>query len=469
MPSPETEHKSKTDAATLERDLKEIGVSDDGAVHYAALFAASVPFDFTLTPRDRHYFKDGDVAGKAFQRLLPEINGRRFSSFFVEDIGHRMNCPEFTSGKAVSFSADSVTVRWSKIPEEFQSGFFDMLAKTGAKKLNLQQTKGPRDADFVRFLNKLGIEDFSCSVSDDGMDGFLERLNETKLKKLDISYSDAREKGLSLTFSRLPPTLEALISDCNIIGNGPTLDALCAGIRPLHLKNLNLQCCSLNNSSFERLVQAFPSELEFLNLGNNPNVTDRGAELLLAHIKRPDVLIRRLEFDGMLGVSKGLRKELQEAADDNNDRYMQKLQQQKAAQIAKTKEGARVREAVGRASRDDIKGLLHDALRHGAADAAFETMKKTGASLTLKDALQTNAEGKTLLEACREAGKLPQLIAPEMFGNVKDFNEVYDALSEKGKRIYDGKDGRPSVQQVKNRIMSAAVKRAVSQRSEQRG
>ncbi len=56
-----------------------------------------------------------------------------------------------------------------------------------------------------------------------------------------------------------------------------------------------------------------------------------------------------------------------------------------------------------------------------------------------------------------------------MFGNVKDFNEVYDALSEKGKRIYDGKDGRPSVQQVKNRIMSAAVKRAVSQRSEQRG
>ena len=290
-----------------------------------------------------------------------------------------------------------------------------------------------------------------------------------RIFKFRTMVQDADKKGLSLTFSRLPPTLEALISDCNIIGNGPTLDALCAGIRPLHLKNLNLQCCSLNNSSFERLVQAFPSELEFLNLGNNPNVTDRGAELLLAHIKRPDVLIRRLEFDGMLGVSKGLRKELQEAADDNNDRYMQKLQQQKAAQIAKTKEGARVREAVGRASRDDIKGLLHDALRHGAADAAFETMKKTGASLTLKDALQTNAEGKTLLEACREAGKLPQLIAPEMFGNVKDFNEVYDALSEKGKRIYDGKDGRPSVQQVKNRIMSAAVKRAVSQRSEQRG
>lgn len=469
VPLSATGNKHKTDALTLERDLKEIGVSDDGAAHYAALFSTDIPFDFVLTPRNREYFKNGDIAGDAFQRLLPEINGRRLSSFFVEDIGHRMKCPDFISGKAVSFNADSVTVRWSKIPDDERNGFFDMIAETGAKRLNLQQTKiTPQDETFVRFLNDNKIEEFAYSVTDDGMNGFLEKLNETKLKKLDLSYSDARETGLSLAFKRLPPTLESLVSDCNIISDGSTLDALCAGIRSLPLKNLTLQCCSLSNTSFDKLLKVLPPELETLNLGNNPNVTDKGAEALLKHMKRPDVLIRKLGFEGMIGVSKPLREELQEAAEDNNGRYMQKCQQQKADQIAKTKEGVRIKNAVETASRDDIKGLLHGALQHGAADAALERMRQTGATLTLTDVLQKNAEGQTLLEAYGEMGKLPQLMAPEMFGNVKDFKEVFDALSDKEKRIYDGREGRPSLQQVKNKIMSAAVKRTVMQKSGQR-
>ena len=85
----------KTDTAALKRDLEEIGVCEDGAAHYASLFALDVPFDFVFTPRNREYFKNGEIAGEAFERLLPEINGRRFSSFFVEDIGHRMKCPDF--------------------------------------------------------------------------------------------------------------------------------------------------------------------------------------------------------------------------------------------------------------------------------------------------------------------------------------------------------------------------------------
>lgn len=456
----------KTDTAALKRDLEEIGVCEDGAAHYASLFALDVPFDFVFTPRNREYFKNGEIAGEAFERLLPEINGRRFSSFFVEDIGHRMKCPDFIAGKSVSFQTDSLTVRWSKVPEENLSGFLDMVGKTGATRLNLRQTKLIlKDDAFVCFLNDKKIESLTYSVSDDGMDGFLEKLGETKLKKFDMSYSDAREKGLSLAFSRLPPTLEALGTECNIIGEGAVLDALCAGIRPLRLKELNLQCCSLTNTSLEKLIEAFPPELESLNIGNNTNITDKSGNLLLKRLKRPDCIIRKLDIDGMFGMSKGLQKELREAAQDNDDRYMQKLQCQKAEQIAKTKEGLRIKNAVKNASKENIKSLLHDALEYGAADAAFDKMRETGAVLTLKDALATNKDGKTLLEACRDMGKLPQLMAPEMFGNVKDFKEVFDALSEKDKRLYDGKDGRPTLQQAKNKIMAEAVRRSLGRPS----
>lgn len=456
----------KTDTAALKRDLEEIGVCEDGAAHYASLFALDVPFDFVFTPRNREYFKNGEIAGEAFERLLPEINGRRFSSFFVEDIGHRMKCPDFIAGKSVSFQTDSLTVRWSKVPEENLSGFLDMVGKTGATRLNLRQTKLIlKDDAFVCFLNDKKIESLTYSVSDDGMDGFLEKLGETKLKKFDMSYSDAREKGLSLAFSRLPPTLEALGTECNIIEEGAVLDALCAGIRPLRLKELNLQCCSLTNTSLEKLIEAFPPELESLNIGNNTNITDKSGNLLLKRLKRPDCIIRKLDIDGMFGMSKGLQKELREAAQDNNDRYMQKLQCQKAEQIAKTKEGLRIKNAVKNASKENIKSLLHDALEYGAADAAFDKMRETGAVLTLKDALATNKDGKTLLEACRDMGKLPQLMAPEMFGNVKDFKEVFDALSEKDKRLYDGKDGRPTLQQAKNKIMAEAVRRSLGRPS----
>lgn len=456
----------KTDTAALKRDLEEIGVCEDGAAHYASLFALDVPFDFVFTPRNREYFKNGEIAGEAFERLLPEINGRRFSSFFVEDIGHRMKCPDFIAGKSVSFQTDSLTVRWSKVPEENLSGFLDMVGKTGATRLNLRQTKLIlKDDAFVCFLNDKKIESLTYSVSDDGMDGFLEKLGETKLKKFDMSYSDAREKGLSLAFSRLPPTLEALGTECNIIGEGAVLDALCTGIRPLRLKELNLQCCSLTNTSLEKLIEAFPPELESLNIGNNTNITDKSGNLLLKRLKRPDCIIRKLDIDGMFGMSKGLQKELREAAQDNNDRYMQKLQCQKAEQIAKTKEGLRIKNAVKNASKENIKSLLHDALEYGAADAAFDKMRETGAVLTLKDALATNKDGKTLLEACRDMGKLPQLMAPEMFGNVKDFKEVFDALSEKDKRLYDGKDGRPTLQQAKNKIMAEAVRRSLGRPS----
>ncbi|CCZ22858.1 unknown [Acetobacter sp. CAG:977] len=456
----------KTDTAALKRDLEEIGVCEDGAAHYASLFALDVPFDFVFTPRNREYFKNGEIAGEAFERLLPEINGRRFSSFFVEDIGHRMKCPDFIAGKSVSFQTDSLTVRWSKVPEENLSGFLDMVGKTGATRLNLRQTKLIlKDDAFVCFLNDKKIESLTYSVSDDGMDGFLEKLGETKLKKFDMSYSDAREKGLSLAFSRLPPTLEALGTECNIIGEGAVLDALCTGIRPLRLKELNLQCCSLTNTSLEKLIEAFPPELESLNIGNNTNITDKSGNLLLKRLKRPDCIIRKLDIDGMFGMSKGLQKELREAAQDNDDRYMQKLQCQKAEQIAKTKEGLRIKNAVKNASKENIKSLLHDALEYGAADAAFDKMRETGAVLTLKDALATNKDGKTLLEACRDMGKLPQLMAPEMFGNVKDFKEVFDALSEKDKRLYDGKDGRPTLQQAKNKIMAEAVRRSLGRPS----
>ena len=456
----------KTDTAALKRDLEEIGVCEDGAAHYASLFALDVPFDFVFTPRNREYFKNGEIAGEAFERLLPEINGRRFSSFFVEDIGHRMKCPDFIAGKSVSFQTASLTVRWSKVPEENLSGFLDMVGKTGATRLNLRQTKLIlKDDAFVCFLNDKKIESLTYSVSDDGMDGFLEKLGETKLKKFDMSYSDAREKGLSLAFSRLPPTLEALGTECNIIGEGAVLDALCAGIRPLRLKELNLQCCSLTNTSLEKLIEAFPPELESLNIGNNTNITDKSGNLLLKRLKRPDCIIRKLDIDGMFGMSKGLQKELREAAQDNNDRYMQKLQCQKAEQIAKTKEGLRIKNAVKNASKENIKSLLHDALEYGAADAAFDKMRETGAVLTLKDALATNKDGKTLLEACRDMGKLPHLMAPEMFANVMDFKEVFDALSEKDKRLYDGKDGRPTLQQAKNKIMAEAVRRSLGRPS----
>ena len=57
------------------------------------------------------------------------------------------------------------------------------------------------------------------------------------------------------------------------------------------------------------------------------------------------------------------------------------------------------------------------------------------------------------------------LMRPEVYGNAKDYQSAYDSLPETEKKMFDGRDGRPSFLKMKNQVMAAAVKKALAGKS----
>lgn len=76
-----------------------------------------------------------------------------------------------------------------------------------------------------------------------------------------------------------------------------------------------------------------------------------------------------------------------------------------------------------------------------------------------------NEDGKSLAEACLESKMLPSLMKPERHESPRTYQAVYDALPENGKILFDGRDGRPSFQKMKNALTAEAVRAALLNKS----
>ncbi len=468
----QTEPPVKTDPKTeLKQDLLALGMTEKGAAYYAQALSAPVVDDFIISPRDKDIFPNAETADKAFRRLLPELEGHHFKRLHIENLGSILLDKSLSQGKAPAFTADAVSFKWCDIDAWDNPDFINMIAASGARDVSLKQTNIENEhVDLGQFLLDQKIERFTYGGTDISFAKIGEKLKGAGLKKLDISFCEARFGGLIKVLENLPHTLEELNVSGIVINSTEKSDALYSSLDRLkNLKKFEASGCSLGDYSFEQLMPHLAPGIEDLNLGSNPYVTDKGAQVLLDYMERPDSRVRRLGFEIMTKVSPEMRGKLRQAAEDGESRFMQNIQQEKAARIARTKEGLRVRKALEDAARPgDIKALLNDALEYGAVERAFEKMKQAGAGLTLEDAHRKGRDGRTFMEACADMGKIPQMMAPDMFRSVKDFQAVFDALPEKEKRIYDGQKGRPTLRKVKNGIMAASVRTALAQKTKNR-
>lgn len=462
--------KTEPDAGLAE-ELIALGVTEKGAAYYAQALSAHTADDFTVCPRDRDFFPDAETADRAFRRLLPEMEGHHFKRLHIENLGSMITDKSLSQGKAPSFTADAICFKWCDIDARDNPDFLNMIAAAGARDVALKQTNIENEhVDLGQFLLDHGIERFTYGGTDISLARIGRKLKGTGLKKLDISFCEARSGGLLKVLENLPASLEELNVSGIVLNSAEKSDALYASLNRLkNLKKFEASGCSLGDYSFERMIPHLASGIEYLNLGSNPYVTDKGAQVLLDWMERPESRVRRLGFEIMTKVSPDMRARLQQAAEDGENRFMQSRQQEKAAQIARTKEGQRVRKALEDAGRpEEIKALLNDALACGAVERAFEKMKQAGAGLTAEDVRRRGKDGRTFMESCADMGKIPQMMAPDMFRNVKDFQAVFDALPEKEKRIYDGRNGRPTLRKIKNGIMAASVRAALDQKTKNR-
>lgn len=457
--------------AELKEDLLASGVTKEGADYYAQALSGRVVHDFAIRPRNKDIFPNAETADRAFRRLLPEMGGHHFKRLHIENLGSMITDKSLSQGKAPAFTADAISFRWCDIDTWDNPEFMNMIAASGARDVSLKQTNIENEhVDLGQFLLDHKIERFTYGGTDISFARIGEKLKETGLKKLDVSFCEARFGGLIRVLENLPHTLEELNVSGIVINSTEKSEALLASLDRLkNLKKFEASGCSLGDYSFEQMMPHLAPGIEELNLGSNPYVTDKGAQVLLDHMEQPDSRIRRLGFEIMTKVSPEMRQKLQQAAEDGENRFMQNIQQEKAAQIAKTKEGMRVRKALEEAVRpDEIKALLNDALECGIVERAFEKMKQAGTGLTPEDVNRKGKDGRTFMHACADMGKIPQMMAPDMFRNVRDFQAVFDALPQKEKRIYDGCRGRPTLQKIKNGIMAASVRAALAQKTKNR-
>lgn len=98
-------------------------------------------------------------------------------------------------------------------------------------------------------------------------------------------------------------------------------------------------------------------------------------------------------------------------------------------------------------------------------EAALNRMKTGGVKLRPADVEARDEDGKSLAEACLESKMLPLLMKPEHHESPKTCQAVYDALPENGKILFDGRDGRPSFQKMKNALTAEAVRGALLNKS----
>ena len=101
-------------------------------------------------------------------------------------------------------------------------------------------------------------------------------------------------------------------------------------------------------------------------------------------------------------------------------------------------------------------------------DEVYEKLAETKEHLSVQDYLQKNADGNMLINVIAYSKQLDKVFVPENWTSAKDMQTVFDAVSDNQKYQIDGKEGRPSFMQNKNKAMQNAVKISLAGKTNQR-
>ena len=215
------------------------------------------------------------------------------------------------------------------------------------------------------------------------------------------------------------------------------------------------------------LMPKLPPTLKVFNLADDIRMDDEALNVLIDHLRNPNCHITETNASTVFArdFSEDLKRQLKEAEESNAAVSLIDIQKQKADEIAKAKGEKPLSERIKEADAKTVKTFLHSAVQNGLLTETFNRMTEMGVTLNAQDLNSTNKDGETFVQSCIKMKQVETLMRPEMYGNAKDYQNVYNALPDSGKRMFDGQDGRPAFSKMKNQVMASAVKKMVANKS----
>lgn len=282
------------------------------------------------------------------------------------------------------------------------------------------------------------------------------------LEELDLSFNLIGHIRLGEMAEKMPPSLKTLklndiaLVDPRDVGNMAE-GLLASGC----LKRLELRCTGLDERTLPELFKAFRGGfLESVDLSGN-RIDDKTALALAGVLNEKKCRIAETRLGDTVAeirntvvgrssnpVSATALARVNEAERNNaNELRMRRDQEKAAAAVAEAGENVAILDAFTLA-------------KAGKADVLMKDK-----ALPASDLKRRDAEGKALIVHVAEAGQLAEVFKPEFWKNPKEMQETWDLVPQERRGQMDGKDGRPSFQHVKNKVMSDFVKNSVRQRS----
>ncbi len=429
--------------------------------------------------------------GKALAKILPDSSATELriskrdwdgasssvSASLVKSVMSGLNFDTFGVRYALADVIDalpktritSLSVKSAELDTDVYKAFARSLPKSKIETLRLENT------DIASCMTLNGLAKGLCSSSVRKLelpDNDLESIalgclgvafeKGSNVEELDLSFNKVGHIRLGELTEKLPPSLKTLkLNDVALVDPrnvGNMADGL---VKSGHLKRLEMRCAGLDERTLPELFKAFRAgALESVDLSGN-RINDAAALALADVLKEKSCRIVETRLgdkveeirNTVVGrkenhVSAGVLAQVKEAERMNAERLKTAEEKQKAVEtVASAGENVAVLDAftLAKAGKTDV------------------LMSRGG--LKPSDLKRSDEQGKALVVHIAEAGQLAEVFKPEFWKNPKEMQETWDMLSDEHKVQMDGKDGRPSFQHAKNKVMADFVKNSVRQRS----
>lgn len=468
---------------TFEEELLALGVTPEGAKHYADEMAKT-PVCLDFDARKEAYFPHRAVAVGAFSRLLKEVKGREISAIHLRTMNNALTEEQKAMGaekydmspllsKDSGLKAGQLSLHDCTLLPEEMAGLFERLPEMGPASLWFRSTDLtpaiPAIAEALESGQVTELCSSFCTIDEPAMKRLAQGVEKSRLTRFEMQMvNKGCGKEFSYLIEALPPSLKHLSLRDHYLRHAEK-DALVEKLPDLKgLKYLNVNECDLNTGDAERIAKALPRTLEHLNIGANHSIMDEGVQAFIDRMNGGDCALYKTGlFDNEDGFSVslasfGMRGKLAAAEGARKEAFLQKAQKEKAEEIAYTKSGVTVGEKLQSAKTPaEVKGLMFETARFGDVDQALARLKELNGRFSAAELTRENDDGLCLLDVFSVKRKIPEVLSADFLESAKEVDPVYEALSMTDRKLFRGADGRPTMQKIKNKIMAQTVRQAL--------
>lgn len=490
---------------TLGKRLLDAGVTEEGAHHFSEVIKNGG--DFVFDAEKEAHFPHRNIAINALDLLLNAADGKTFKSFILVSLNNQI-CSEnpskntvtgkmpdgtFAEQKAESgmrpydlsaltegrirVKAECFGLKHYQPGEENLAGLADCIESSGASKLEFTETDISPFAEKLREgmtagrITQLSVN--HCVASEDAIQKMASGIKESSLTRLemqDIWNKDGRAP-LADIIEALPPSVTYLNLDDNQLRYEDDQKLLIKKLPDLKaLRHLGLAYNDILSGSLRQIAHALPASLETMSLKENADILDMGTLTLINAMSTKNRLLHktsmfeRNEYGYILTrTGEETQQKMREAEEANKVVYMEKVQRDKAAEIAYLQSGKTVEEKLSEAqSPEEVKGLIFEAYAFGNVGDALKRMQEVKATFTPEDLAKENKDGLRVIDILSVTRKIPELMSDKLIAGTKNLTAAYEMLCDTDKKLFDGKNGRPTFLRLKNQIMAAAVRQKIS-------